>query len=304
MAKKQVIRLTEGDLHKIIKESMNNILKEYVKLNDEYYKKLHEKELKKAKTIIPILLKIINEKHITIPVKSEKISKTRTTQMYDVMKDIQSFFGRYSCFNGDVDAVAPGRSETFRERSEYSFGYDVEIILKIYTDLNLKKGWTYDSETFDRSDSSYELYEFNNGQYSIRWEPESVTKTSKRNTEDLYNEKLQELKNKMGVMTNSTLPAGTYYKRRRGKITEIEIEEKIYMLNKYINSNEFMPNPCSIKQAKYVAKFLGISEQEALNFNQWQAREMLNVYFDEDIDEWDVDYQEIKDFYLKKLGNH
>lgn len=31
MAKKQVIRLTEGDLHKIIKESINNILIEWKK---------------------------------------------------------------------------------------------------------------------------------------------------------------------------------------------------------------------------------------------------------------------------------
>ena len=30
MAKKQVIRLTEGDLHKIIKETVNNVLKESI----------------------------------------------------------------------------------------------------------------------------------------------------------------------------------------------------------------------------------------------------------------------------------
>ena len=58
------------------------------------------------------------------------------------------------------------------------------------------------------------------------------------------------------------------------------------------------------KQAKYVAQFLGISEQEALKFNQWQAREMLNVYFDDYLNYNDYDYvNSIRDFYLNKLGN-
>lgn len=269
------------------------------------------KLLRAAKSVMPLLERVLTEKHITIKINSERSASTQFNRMCEVLDELKDIFWLRSDKTLDSPCCRGNHPEQpMRDWLETRFGFPGDLCYEIYTVLNLRKGYRTDYCSVDMFNSfkNCDWYDrenpvqgvsFRNEEYTIQWIPEAVTATSKRNIENEYNEAFQKLVKKMGTLTGECMPVGCRYFRGRNKITECEIAEKLATINKYLNDATFVPRPCSDKQAVYCAKFLNVSEDVAKHLNNFQAREILDIYFN---DSYDTDeYKDYINFYLKFL---
>ena len=243
-----------------------------------------KKEQNAVKAVLPILFRLLDENHIVIPVKSERTSDMQYNRLWNVIEQMRStfFIGRQAL----KDALANNESEPFKnydERCMKSYGYDAKTIFNLFNTLKM---WNVEhshcsvkwADFSDKSSAHAEL-SFAKGKYTIKWVPEVQMKTAKRTANELYGETIDRLMNKMGVIEDTCLPKSLKYSPKH--LTQRDIENRIHTAECYINDPAFVPKPCSAKQAKYCAQFLEVPVEVAANLNMWQAREILDYYFDE-----------------------
>lgn len=101
MKKKQIIRLTEGDLHKIIKESVNNVLKEnlFKQALDYYLKKGYTREGAKSQA-----KKAIENNDYSFMTRKKDTNKRKINEVFgwkleeddyiDINSDQQEYYGK------------------------------------------------------------------------------------------------------------------------------------------------------------------------------------------------------------------
>jgi hypothetical protein len=270
-----------------------------------------KKENIAGKNIIPILIKLLDEKHINIPVKSEKTSTSQMNRMKTVIDVLKDVFGslafRQLGLDGDC-CRGCFASMTNAEYCELRLGFGGGICYEIYDKLKLgKKRVHYYNNSISSAKSYYssdkEAYAeatFNEEEYTICWCPEERTQTKKRKTKDEHEELMAKLIQKIGmhpVTGYDALPYGCTYVSNN--ITERDIAKINGTIIKYLNDDSPLP-PCSEKQAYWCAKFLGVDKEVAMNLNKYQASDILNVYF-EKIPVTQEEYDDVKAFYIAKL---
>ena len=243
-----------------------------------------KKEANAVKAVLPILFRLLDENHIVIPVKSERTSDMQYNRVWNVIEQMRTtfFIGRKTL----QDALANNESEPFEnydERCMKSYGYDAKTIFNLFNTLQLwNVNYSHCSIKWANLCDNYTAHAellFAKGKYTIKWVPDVQMKTAKRNASDLCRDAINRLMDKMGVIENTCLPKELKYGPKHP--TQEDIEDKIRIAEQYINDPTFVPKPCSSKQAPYCAKFLDVPVEVAANLNMWQAREILDYYFDE-----------------------
>lgn len=270
-----------------------------------------KKENIAGKNIIPMLIRLLDEKHINIPVKSEKTSVAQMNRMKIVIDVLKDVFGSLAFRQLGLDgACCRGcfASMTNAEYCELRLGFGGGICYEIYDKLNLgKKRVYYYNNSISSAKSIYsgdkEAYAkvtFNDEIYTICWKPEVRTQTKKGKIKDEHEELIMKLIQKLGthpVTGYEALPYGcTYVSNKRTKMDIAELNDTII---KYLNDETPIPL-CSEKQAYWCAKFLDIDKEVAMNLNKYQASDILNVYF-EKILTTQEEYDDVKAFYIAKL---
>lgn len=271
-----------------------------------------KKERTAGENIIPILIKLLDEKNITIPVKSEKTSLTQINRLKTVIEVLKDVFSSLA-FNqlgldGKCCRTGFPNDMTNAEYCEFRLGLGGGICYEIYDKLKIgKKRVYYYNNSISSAKSIYsgdkEAYAeatFNDEEYTICWKPEVRTQTKKGKIKDEHEELIVKLIQKLGthpVTGYEALPYGcTYVSNKR---TEEDIRKLNDTIIKYLNDDSPLP-PCSEKQAYWCAKFLGVDKEVAMNLNKYQASDILNVYF-EKIPTTQEEYDDVKAFYIAKL---
>lgn len=133
--------------------------------------------------------------------------------------------------------------------------------------------------------------------YSIQFVPENVTNTPKRRAAIAWREKVKKVCETIGVLWNC--PNECWWKYGYHKCTEEIYLRLSGICNEYIEGKKEIAS-CSPKQAIWVAKMLGCSEEAASKLNKFQASEVLDYMFD-DTGMFDKEKEEIKEYYNKIL---
>ena len=271
-----------------------------------------KKENLAGKNIIPLLIQLLDDKHITINVKSEKTSETQRNRLKVVIDVLKDIFESLAFHQNGMDGYCCRGCFAELSNSEYCelrLGYAGGICYEIYKTLNLKKRVHYytnsvsNAKSFYSSDKeAYAEVTFNEEEYTICWKPEEITKTSKRTLEDEYSELLKKLIEKFNIHPTTgydALPYDCFKNTSRNR----KIKEDIELLNRiileYLNDNSSI-SLCSEKQAYYCAKFLDVDKSLAQKLNKYQAKDILNVYF-ENIPTTEEEYNDVRKFYTNIL---
>jgi hypothetical protein len=272
-----------------------------------------KKENVAGKNIIPLLIKLLDDKHITIPVTSEKTSITqmnRLKMVIDVLKDV---FNNYSFNHYGLDGKCCRgcfADLTNAEYCELRLGYGGGICSEIFDKLKLGKKKVHyysnsisSAKSFYSSDKdAYSEVTFNEEEYTMCWKPEVRTQTEKRKIEDVHDDLITQLIHKLDIHPATgyyALPYGCQRVGNRNRITIGDIKKMNNTILSYINDNSPLPL-CSEKQAYWCSKFLGCRVEEAKQFNKYQASDILNVYF-EKTPTTQEEWNDVKEFYLSKL---
>lgn len=261
--------------------------------SQEGIRKMQEARAKKDRNavdnILPLLFRLLDEKHIEIPVKSERTSEMQYNRLWSVIEQLRSTF--FIGCKTLQDALAfddDSAFEPYNDRCMNRYGYDAKTMFNIY---NTFKMWSikyshhsiHHVEAFknweNTPDTASAGISFANNEYTIAWVPAAETKTAKRETAKICSDLLQQLMDKMGVMDDTVLPSRIKYGPKRPTREDTEI--KIKTIKSYLDDPTFVPEPCSAKQAPHCAKFLGVPVEVASHLNKWQAREILGYYFDD-----------------------
>lgn len=270
-----------------------------------------KKENIAGKNIIPILIKLLDEKHITIPVKSEKTSETQMNRLKKVIEVLKDVFSSLAFRQGGMDGYCCRGCFATMSNAEYCelrLGFGGEICYEIYKTLKLGKKRVHyytksvSSAKYSSNKEAIAEATFDEEEYTICWKPELETQTSKRRIEDEHADLLLQLINKLNIhpLTGyDALPYGCTVYANRKSIHKDDIKKMNSTIMKFINDETPIPL-CSEKQAYYCAKFLGVDKEVAMNLNKYQASDILNVYF-EKIPTTQEEYDEVKAFYIAKL---
>lgn len=95
--KKQIIRLTESDLHNIIENTVNRVLKEYE--NNDYgiisNNNVGKQGMKKAKMFNEIKLKLINNENVSynLPIDFDKVFSINISPLGNNVFSIETNYG-------------------------------------------------------------------------------------------------------------------------------------------------------------------------------------------------------------------
>ena len=272
-----------------------------------------KKENIAGKNIIPILIKLLDEKHITIPVKSEKTSETQINRLKKVVEVLKDVFSSLAFHQNGMDGYCCRGCFSTMSNAEYCelrLGFGGEICYEIYETLKLGKKRVHyytnsvrsaKSQYSDNKDAIAEAT-FNEEEYTICWKPEAATQTTKRKIEDEHTDLVLQLINKLNIhpLTGyDALPYGCAVSANRNNIHKGDIKKMNSTIMEYINDETPIPL-CSEKQAYYCARFLGVSVEVAKHLNKYQASDILNVEF-EKIPTTQEEYDDVKNFYINKL---
>lgn len=257
---------------------------------------------------IELLNRLADEGEITITCKSEK---TAVAEFRKMKKFIETF--RPQAFmtfpNEDVTNwcyVNP----SFGDESFGPYNEIKPIGLKLIERGVLSGKQKYEDITIDDCKKLISIWgkkpeyyphfviKLGSGKYKIEWKQGDVTKTSKRGTEEFYQQKLKEVSEKIGTI--NAVPNELWISKDRKKVTEDFYSMLITLCDEYINGEKIIPQ-CSPKQAIWVSKMLGISETAAQTLNKVQASEILDVLFNSNGIYTDNDKEITKKFYLEKI---
>lgn len=268
---------------------------------------------------IELILKLVEQKKITINVNSERTAVAEAGKMYDCLDDLNHLKERLLMFK----VFKPFSKELQVNNWPYGMESMEEIwgpfheFMKIYlflTDSNLiGKKLTYENRRVGKvyHPSLSNIYphqgigigflkETNEYRYFIEWIPSSETKTRKRITQNDLKSLQNEVREKIGTLYNLPSYCGDF-KRNYDNIHTEEYINAVNRCKKYI-SGEMEIQPCSPRQAQWVAKMLNIPESIALKFNSYQASEILDYSFNKNDYYTTEEQKEVKDFYLNKAN--
>ena len=275
-----------------------------------------KKENTAGKNIIPILIKLLNEKHLTIPVKSEKTSETQINRLKLVVEVLKDVFSSLAFHQNGMDGYCCRGCFAELSNAEYCelrLGFGGEICYEIYNTLKLgKKRVHYYSNSVSSAKSiygddkkAYAEATFNEEEYTICWTPEAATQTLKRKIEDEHSDLVLQLIDKLNIHPITgydALPYGCAVSANRKNITKGDIKNMNNTIIKFINDETPIPL-CSEKQAYYCARFLGVTVEVAKHLNKYQASDILNVDF-EKVPTTQEEYDDVKKFYINKLKKY
>jgi hypothetical protein len=121
------------------------------------------------------------------------------------------------------------------------------------------------------------------------------TNTTKQRTIGDYGMIAKQLQEKLGLCNIDYVPIKTF----RVNSSEYEIRSKISMAEEILNSPL---QPCTDKQALWIARKLKTDEITAKKLNKYQASELLDILFNWDDNQWAVDPDKTVAYYKKLLG--
>ena len=267
---------------------------------------------------IETLVELLTKKNITINTKSEKAAKAAFHKMYDCIHELTFAMMMFAdncsgyCFCG-----ANYGPETFGDYNE------IKPIVKKLNEGGIFSGLRKNTLSVDKYNenlnwmknnaSEEELKDYyphymikigadrfgNDPKYTIEWVPESVTRTSKRNTSEFHLQKVREVCQKIGVLYNC--PNNCWEFKRYKKVTEYDYQAAISNCDAILNGTEEIPL-CSQKQATWVAKIMETSIEKASKLNKYQAGEILDYGFNSDGFYSDEAVNKVKEFYSEILN--
>ena len=268
---------------------------------------------------IELLVELLTKKNITINTKSEKSAKSAFNKMYDCLHELRFTTIMFAdncngyCFCGenygpetfgDYNEIKPIIKQLIDGEMFSNTKKDVLSVDKYNENLNWMKNNASEEELKD----FYPHYMIkigadrfgNDPKYTIEWIPESVTRTSKRNTSELHLQKVKEVCQKIGVLYNC--PNNCWEFKRYKKVTEYDYQAAISNCDAILNGTEEIPL-CSQKQANWVAKIMESSIEKASKLNKYQAGEILDYGFNSEGFYSDEQVNKVKEFYTEIINN-
>ena len=267
---------------------------------------------------IETLVELLNKKNISIKTKSEKTAKTAFHKMYDCIHELKfaTMMFADNCSDYCFCGVNYG-PETFGDYNEIKPIVKKLIEGEIFTSLkkntlsvdqyNENLSWMKNNASEEEFKDFYPHYMIkigadrfgNNPKYTIEWVPESVTRTSKRNTSELHLQKVREVCQKIGVLYNC--PNNCWEFKRYKKTTEYDYQSAISNCDAILNGIEEIPL-CSPKQANWVVKIMGTTIDKAMKLNKYQASEILDYGFNSENFYSEEEVNKVKNFYNEILN--
>lgn len=269
---------------------------------------------------IELLVKLVDDKKITINVNSEKTAISDCNKLINCLKDLHKTF---------IYWIPKGNQPTNWEFTDPNlvttlFG-DYEEIPNVFFHLlnnhvlNIMDDYTKDSLPIREYESllssngisddiKKDMYPYQavyinpidemTYEYEIKWIPQILTQTTKLNTYNVLKQKQEEVKNVIG--TFSSVPNSCKFYGSYETSTEREINNIINNCEEIIKNK--IINPSSPKQVYWVAKILNIPENIAMQFNIYQASEILDYSFNKEGYYTTEEQKKVKNFYLNKVN--
>ena len=132
----------------------------------------------------------------------------------------------------------------------------------------------------------------------IEWVPSQVTQTSKEKTIVMLKELQEKIKEVLGLYNVGSIPSNCLTYGKRDNVREWESQRAISNCQDILRDDYVIP-PCSEKQKPYVEKILGSFN----NINFYQAKELLDIYFNSEGIYDESDKEKIIEFYKNNMGN-
>lgn len=281
---KQVIKITESELKRIVNESVKKILNETV-LNDN-------------DKLIDILYSLINQNEVIINVNSEKTAKTWLNKLSKLMFQLKSPFYPYRYDEDASRALADNNLINKLSNICSNPKLLIEIYIKLQLDGDCRKNFIDNGIEQTAYFSYWDLY--SGETKTITWVASNTTQTSKRNVKKEIAEVIDTIKEKLGVSQYYEVKPPFIQMANVNYGTEKFLLKQLEELNKMLNGEWLMKRlePCSDKQAYHIQRILNIPMEKAKILNKTQAAEFLSTAFDGYPDQMT---DEIYNFYKTKL---
>ena len=259
----------------------------------------------KYNKVLELIYKIIDERYVTIEVKSER---TAVSEMNKLMSCIQKLREASQGTNGFTIGSWNGK---WMEDAFGDYGTVKDIMASISQSGILGKKMIesvrtiadyekYSKMNIPGIDPSYPHYGIGFGKrksdgsyfWYIEWVPSQVTQTSKEKTIVMLKELQEKVREVLGLYDVGSIPSNCLTYGKRDNVREWESQKAISNCQDILRDDYDIP-PCSEKQKSYIKKILGSSN--GINF--YQAKELLEVYFNSEGIYNESDKEKIIDFY-------
>ena len=311
---KKLIRLTERHLHKIIIESVNNILQEAT-VGCKFAKELD------------LLLQLASQGNMTIETASEKTAKTlynRIKKCLDEINSLRLYGQEPTSISGLYDNV--GGYETWRDiyypkliathiidENYKALGKNYRCYYNSIRGADFANNLSRQSDDFVNIDkASYNIeitseYGLRAGTgetiYALTILPSSATNTTKNQANEKLQDVLKSISNFLGTYQcpDMLLAKLKYANRTYTKVTERQLQYALSVANEIMQTT---PPPASEKQCSYIAYLLNMGIEKVENrLNKYQASELISaIKFDYDLPE-EVTNREATINYYKSILN-
>lgn len=264
----------------------------------------------KYNKVLELIYKIIDERYVTIEVKSER---TAVSEMNKLMSCIQKLREASQGTNGFTIGSWNGK---WMEDAFGDYGTVKDIMASISQSGILGKKMIesvrtiadyekYSKMNIPGIDTSYPHYGIGFGKrksdgshfWYIEWVPSQVTQTSKEKTIVMLKELQKKVKEVLGLYDVGSIPSNCLTYGKRDNVREWESQKAISNCQDILRDDYDIP-PCSEKQKSYIEKILGSSN----DINFYQAKELLEVYFNSEGIYNENDKEKIIEFYKNNMG--
>lgn len=286
---KKLIRLTESDIYKIVKESVNNILQE-ASVKCKFSKELD------------LLLQLASQGKMTIETASEKTAKSlynRIKKCLDEINHLRMFGRKPTSIPGSYDNV--GGHEMWLD-IYYPKLVTMHIIDENYKALGKNYRCYYNSirdtdfanslsrqcgDLANIEKASYNIeitskYGFRAGEgeaiYTLTILPSSVTNTTKNQTNVKMQEVLKSISSFLGTYQcpEMLLAKLKYSYKAYTKVTEKQLQYALSVANEIIQTT---PPLATDRQNSYIAYLLNMNIKKVKDkLNKYQASELISAF--------------------------